>query len=85
MKSLILLLRCPITGETVAPAPEELLRSVNAAQRAGTLRNRNCGLPEPFESGLVTGDGAWFYPIRSDIPVLLAGEAVGLPKGIPGE
>ena len=85
MKPLIPLLRCPITGGTVAPAPEGLFRSLNAAQREGTLRNRNRELPEPFESGLVTGDGAWFYPIRSGIPVLLAGEAVGVTKGNSGE
>ena len=72
------LLRCPITGQTLRPAPESMVHSRVAAQRAGTLRNRNGETPEPFEGGLLTSDGVWFYPIRTGIPVLLAGEAVEL-------
>lgn len=70
------LLRCPISGQTLKAAPESVVRSLQETQHAGTLRNRNGDAIEPFEDGLVTSDGARFYPIRSGIPVLLPGEAV---------
>ncbi len=70
------ILRCPISGQTLKPAPESVVQSLLAAQRSGTLRNRNGEISEAFAGGLLTSDGRWFYPIRSGIPVLLAGEAV---------
>ena len=70
------LLRCPISGQSLKAAPESVVRSLLEGQRAGTLRNRNGDFCEPFEGGLLTSDGAWFYPIRTGIPVLIAGDAV---------
>ena len=70
------ILRCPISGQSLKNAPENAVRSLQDAQRAGTLRNREGAACEPFEDGLLSGDGAHFYPVRSGIPVLLAGEAV---------
>jgi len=70
------LLRCPISGQPLKPAPDEVVCSLQQLQRAGTLRSRGDGFVEPFEAGLVTADGVWFYPVRSEIPVLLASEAV---------
>ena len=74
------LLRCPLTGQTVKHAPENVLRDLQQRQQSGTLRNRYGEIAEPFESGLLTVDGAWFYPVRSGIPVMLAGEAIAVPK-----
>lgn len=70
------LLRCPVTKQPLNAAPERLAESLR--KRRETLRNRDGEIPEPFESGLVTVDGAWFYPVRQTIPVLLPGEAIGL-------
>lgn len=70
------LLRCPITGQAVTRAPEDLLRDLRQRQHAGALRTRGGENAEPFEDGLLTADGAWLYPIRSGIPVMLAGEAI---------
>ena len=70
------LLRCPISGQSLKVAPKNVVHSLQTAQRAGTLRNRNGDFCEPFEGGLLTSDGAWFYPIRTGIPVLIASEAV---------
>lgn len=70
------LLRCPISGQTLKAAPENLLRDLRQRQHAGALRTRGGENAEPFEDGLLTADGAWLYPIRSGIPVMLAGEAI---------
>ncbi|MEO6784669.1 MAG: hypothetical protein ABI318_00945 [Chthoniobacteraceae bacterium] len=70
------LLRCPLTGQTVRLAPENVIRELQQRQQSGALRTRGGEIAEPFEDGLVTADGAWIYPIRSGIPVMLAGEAI---------
>ena len=70
------LLRCPLTGQTVKLAPEDLLGELQRRQQSCALRTRGGDVAEPFEGGLLTADGAWLYPIRSGIPVMLAGEAV---------
>jgi uncharacterized protein YbaR (Trm112 family) len=70
------LLRCPISAQAMKPAPDDLVRSLQQLQSAGTLRNRSDELVAPFEGGLLCEDGAWFYPVRSGIPVMLAAEAV---------
>ncbi len=70
------LLRCPITGQSVKIASESVLRDLLQRQQSGSLRARSGEVTEPFESGLLTADGAWLYPIRSGIPVMLTGEAI---------
>ena len=70
------ILRCPVSGQSLKNAPESTVQSLQDAQRAGTLRNRDGVACEPFEDGLLSSDGAHFYPMRGGIPVLLAGEAV---------
>lgn len=70
------LLRCPITGQSVTRVPEDLLRILRQHQHDGKLHTRSGECAEPFEGGLLTTDGAWLYPIRSGIPVMLACEAI---------
>jgi uncharacterized protein YbaR (Trm112 family) len=70
------LLRCPITGQGVTRAPEDLLRDLLQRQQSGSLRTRGGEIAEPFEGGLLTADGAWLYPIRTGIPVMLASESI---------
>ena len=72
------LLRCPISAQTMKAAPENVVRTLQERQRAGALRTRGGEIAEPFEDGLLTVDGAWFFPIRSGIPVLLPSEAVAM-------
>jgi uncharacterized protein YbaR (Trm112 family) len=67
-------LRCPQTRQPLQPAPAELVERLAAARE--TLRNRDGEVPAPFEAGLLTADGAWFYPVRGGVPVLLGGEAI---------
>jgi len=74
------LLRCPITAQALRAAPENLLRELQERQQRGELRARGGEIAGPFEDGLLTADGAWFFPIRGGIPVLLADEAVELRR-----
>lgn len=70
------LLRCPISGQAMRPAPANLVERLQEPQRHGLLRTRDGECADAFEDGLLTSDGRWFYPIRSGIPVLLTGEAI---------
>ena len=72
------LLRCPISAQTMKAAAENVVRSLQERQRSGALRTRGDEVAEPFEDGLLSADGAWFFPIRSGIPVMLAGEAIAM-------
>ena len=72
------LLRCPITGQTVRRAEENVIRDLQQRQQSGTLHARGGEIAEAFDGGLLTADGAWLYPIRSGIPAMLAGEAIAM-------
>ncbi len=78
--SLLELLRCPETYQTLRLAEAPLLERLNTQVQAGTLKNRG-GQPvtQRLEAGLVRADGLWLYPIRQDIPVMLLEEAIALP------
>ena len=78
-ESLLPLLRCPLSRQPLAVASREVLARLETARTAGTLRNR-AGLPlaAPIDAGLVRADGALFFPVRSDIPLLVADESVVL-------
>ena len=70
------MLRCPVTRQAVEHAPEDRIRELQKRQQSGALRTRDGEIAEPFEDGLLTADGAWLYPIRAGIPVMLAAEAI---------
>ena len=72
------LLRCPISAQTMKAAPENVVRALQERQQTGGLRTRGGEVAEPFEDGLLTADEAWFFPIRSGIPVMLASEAIAM-------
>jgi len=69
-------LRCPITSQAVNRAPDDLVRVLRERQQQGSLRTRGGEIAEPFDGGLLTADGAWYFPIRSGIPVMLPSEAI---------
>jgi len=75
------LLRCPISGQTMKSAPSDVVHELQRLQVAKTLRNHGTELVAAFDGGLLTADGAWFYPVRSGIPVMLAAEAVAAVTG----
>ncbi len=77
--SLVEILACPETHQPVTVADEATVSKVNAAIAAGTVKNRDGeAVSEAIQTGLVREDGAYLYPVRDDIPVMLIGEAIPL-------
>ena len=73
------MLICPGTKQPLRMATAEELARVNRDIAAGTARNRGGALvATPVSEGLVTADGAAFYPVLEGIPILLTSEAVML-------
>ena len=76
---LLEILVCPDSRQAVREAPAALVDRVNAAIRAGRLSSRGGeAVREPIEGGLVREDGAWLYPVREGIPIMLIDEAIPL-------
>jgi len=74
---------CPATRQPLREATAAELADANAAIADGRLQNRGGGRVEgTISAALATADGAWLYPIRDAIPILLAPEA--LPVVLPG-
>lgn len=78
-QELLDILVCPETKQPVVLAAAELLDSLNQHIQQGTLKNRaEEVISEPVDAALVREDGAFCYPIREDIPVMLVEEAIPL-------
>ena len=76
---LLEILVCPESRQAVREASAALVDRVNAAIGGGRLGNRGGELVrEPIEGGLVREDGAWLYPVREGIPIMLIDEAIPL-------
>ncbi len=72
-------LRCPENRSLLSPAEPGLVARLNAAIRAGRLRNRRGRIVEsPLDGGLVREARDLLYPIVDEIPVLLQDEAIPL-------
>ena len=77
--SLVAILACPETHQPVHLADEATVAKINAAIAAGTAKNRDGeAVREKIEAGLIREDGAYLYPVREEIPVMLIGEAIPL-------
>ena len=76
---LLEILRCPVTGQRLRPAPTELISRLASECSAARLRD-HAGNPvtAPIECGLVREDGKVFYPIRGGIPVMLPEESIDI-------
>lgn len=80
--SLLNILCCPVTRQSLFLADENCLTMLNAAAAAGKLQNvAGEKITEPLVEALVTEDKSRVYLIREGIPVLLADEAISLPLG----
>ena len=74
---LLEILRCPNTHQKLVLANPELIEKLNNQINAGRLRNRGGKvLKEPLQAGLLCEDGAFLYPIRGKLPLMLIDEAI---------
>lgn len=78
---LLEILVCPENHTPVSLADEGLIKQLNEAIEAGTLKNR-AGNPveSSIDGGLTREDGQYLYPIRDDIPIMLIDEAIPLEQ-----
>lgn len=76
---LLEILICPASKQSLRPATNSELESLNSRIRSGSQRNEGGTIVEkPLEEGLVREDGCLLYPVTDGIPVMLVDEAFRL-------
>jgi uncharacterized protein YbaR (Trm112 family) len=74
---LLAILRCPETYQEIRLADPSLVNEVNGKISAGSLKNRaGRTITEAIDGGLLRADGRILYPIRKNIPLMLAEEGI---------
>ena len=80
---LLKILVCPQTHQKLRHAPISIVERVNAVIQKGEGRNQiGDTITEAVNSGLLREDGRILYPIRNEIPVLLAEEGITVPEAL---
>lgn len=79
--TLLEILVCPETKQSLRVASADLLGEVNVAIQGGKVTNRGGDkVTEGLLEALVRKDGALLYPVRDDIPIMLIDESIPLPQ-----
>jgi uncharacterized protein YbaR (Trm112 family) len=79
-QSLLEILVCPETKQSLSVADAAVLERLNDAIRKGGVTNRGGqAVSTPIHEGLVRKDGSVLYPVRDDIPIMLIDESIPLP------
>ncbi len=74
-------LRCPITQSPLRWADVSLIRKLNERCRTGRLVNRGGrSLDQALDAGLIDLGSRFLYPVRNEIPTLVAEEAIPLAE-----
>ena len=77
---LLEVLVCPVTRQTVSVGDDDLVRDLNVAIAAGKVLDAGGEtVSQRLDGVLVRADGEVAYPVRGDIPVMLADRALRLP------
>jgi uncharacterized protein YbaR (Trm112 family) len=78
-EKLLILIQCPISGQKLTIAADELVATLNEKINGGSVRDRADQLvQQTLDQGLITEDGARLYPVRGGIPTLIADHAIEL-------
>lgn len=76
-ENLLELLCCPLDKQALRLAQAAEIELLNKKIQSGSLVNRaGTKITQSLEAALVTVDGQRFYPIWSEIPVLLVEESI---------
>lgn len=80
-QSLLDILVCPETKQSLRVADEQMLKAMNTSIEQGAVTNRG-GKPVTagLDEALVREDGGVLYPVRDDIPIMLIDESIPLPQ-----
>lgn len=82
-ETLLEILVCPETKQSLRLADADLLQRVNEAIAAGSVTSRGGeSVSEPLAAALVRDDGEVLYPVRDDIPIMLIDESIPLPEPV---
>lgn len=80
-QELLDILVCPENRTPLHAADETLMARLNAAIDAGSVKNRaGETVADRADAGLIREDGAYLYPVRDDIPVMLKDESIPLDQ-----
>jgi uncharacterized protein YbaR (Trm112 family) len=75
------LARCPVSHSRLRLAEADLVRRINEAVDLGRITNRiQQQVSEPLDEALVNEDQSLLFPVRDDIPTLIADEAIPLEQ-----
>lgn len=80
---LLELIRCPVDGQSLRPAPAEAVAAINDCIARGALRDASDGrIEEAIDGALITMDGCRGHAVRGGIPTLIPGESFSIPESI---
>ena len=78
-QSILKIVRCPITQSAMTFADEATIKNLNEAIDAGTLVNRvGQRIEAKIDAGLVNEDRTFLLPIRGEIAIMVADQAIQL-------
>ena len=71
------ILCCPETKQDIALVDDAVIKTINSAIKAGSVKNRGGEtVKETIDAGLLREDRKYLYPIREDIPIMLVDEGI---------
>ncbi len=69
---LLAMIRCPLTGQPLREADQDMVQKCNAAISAGGIQDHGGrDVDTPVDQLLITADGTRLYPVRGEIPTLI--------------
>ena len=78
---LLKILVCPVSQQSLSKAPTKLVKAINASIKKGSLHDHSGETVEtPVDGLLVRDDGLVAYPVRNEIPEMLAQRGIHIEK-----